>query len=427
MIFIYKFVADAYVYNRLMDPLLVEVLLEFIDERNFELKGEFFECHMTEDEVKGLLNLLDQESYYYTQDAKLNNYDFGVAKSYTKRMNAVDELQLSIEELLIAGEALDYFRIAIEKEHSAFQSSVDIKRTEAVESLLLLEEYYALIPYPHNIDLADSIEKDYFDDLTTNWAWGIGYVSKEDSLLSGKYIPLKGFQVSVTTEIKKYFTNVYEVIYTAFHIYRNPRDHRYQYKQKRAQRNYRFIVNKNDAVEVNSANEQEYVQLVEEANTLQSLFNKQAEKSLRNLFELNKAIITPFNKNNRYYQKITELINAFVENDYLTIIQTYFLLGHINKAEYNYHFDLIEELKKRIEKIEYLQVTFGKEEVILTKQAFLLKFFIASSDIAPKAGILEISGPIVQRTLMQIEKERGYAEEYRSDDSLKEFYIQQLH
>lgn len=427
MVFIYKFLGDSYVYNRFLNSELVEVLLEFIGEGEFELKGEFFECFMDKDEMKGLLNLLELESYYYYQDSKLSDYDFEVAKSYTKRLNAIEELQFEIAKLCKEGKEVEYFIIAIEKEHLALQSTINLKLSEAVEQLLQLSKYQTSNIYMHDIDLPYSVEKEFFEELNINWAWGIGYILKEDKLIQEKYIPLKGFQVSITTEVKQYFTNAYEVIYTAFHIYRNSKDHRYQYKQKCAQRSYRFIVDNKMDIEVNNSNEQEYNRRVEEANNLQSLFNKKAEKSLKHLFELNKTIKMTFNKNGQYYEKMTHLINDFVENDYLIVIRVYFLLGHINNDEYNYHFTLIQTLKESINAIQQLQGSGQVNPEILTKQASLLRAFMASSEIAPTAGILEIQNSIVQRTLMQIEDERGYSDYYRSNDSLEKFYNQQLH
>lgn len=427
MVFLYKFLGDSYVYNRFLNSELVEALLEFIGEGDFELKGEFFECFMDKDEMKGLLNLLELESYYYYQDSKLSDYDFEVAKSYTKRLNAIEELQFEIAKLCNEGKEVEYFIIAIEKEHLALQSTINLKLSEAVEQLMQLSKNQTSHTYAHDIDLPAFVETNFFDDLNINWAWGVGYIQKQDDLIEDKYLPLKGFQVSVTTEVKQYFTNVFEVNYVAYHIYRNAKDHRYQYKQKRAQRSYRFIVDQKKAIEVNHSNEQQFNYRVEEANNLQSLFNKKAEQSLKKLFELNQTIQTTFNKNAQYYEKTMQLIDDFVESDYLVIIRVYFLLGHINVEEYGYHFYLILKLKEQIDEISLLQFIDEAKSEILTRQAGLLKAFITSTEIAPTAGILEVQQSTVQRTLMQIEEERGYSELYRSDDSLKEFYNQQLH
>lgn len=427
MVIIYKFSNNAYVYNRLLNSELVEVLLEFIDEGDFELKGEFFECFMDEDEVKALLSILEQESHYYYQDAKLSDYDFEVAKSYTKRMNAIDELQYEFEQICNKGKELEYFIVAIDKEHLALQSTIDTKLVEAVVQLQQLSNTQTSITYVHDIDLPAIVDANFFDDLKINWSWGIGIIQKADELLANKYIPLKGYQVAITTEIKQYFTNAFEVTYTAYHIYRNAKDHRYQYKQKRAQRSYRFIVDEKKAIEVNHSNEQQYNRRVEEANNLQSLFNKKAEQSLKKLFEINQIIQTTFNKNAHYYEKMMQLINDFLENDYLTIIHVYFLLGHMTSEEYDYHFYLIFKLKEQINEISLLQSLDEANSEILTRQAALLKAFVTSTEIAPTGGILEVQQSIVQRTLMQIEEERGYSELYRSDDSLEQFYNQQLH
>ena len=421
MIVVYKYKADEIVYRKQLNEDLIWTIVEFINQKELILKGDFYECWLRKKELEHLIGLLQDVIHYFVLREKSHDY-FKLAINSEERINNV-ELLLTIFEK-IQSEEIEYVVLYIDQDHLAVEDVIDKKLSNAVESYLEIVKYTKYDMYSHHIDLEESIAPDFFNSLDVNWSVGIGQIWSKDETFTGKMIPLKGYQVIITTDVKQYFTKIYEVTYTAYHIYRNPRDHRYSYKEKRAQRSYRFLVNKgcND-IEVNRQNEQEFLNRLNKAKQLQKIFNKKAEESLTELYELNKAITSPFLTNNDYYKRIYQRISDFVYGKhYLRIIQTFVLLGHITIEEYECHLNIDESLKKEIDNMDYL-IDQGVDEVeILTKQAAFIRYFISATEVAPKAGILEITRGTVQRTLMQIEQERGYSDEFRSDDSLKEYY-----
>ncbi|MFB2516005.1 hypothetical protein [Lysinibacillus sp. OTC-L20] len=421
MIVVYKYKADEMVYRKHLNEDLIWNIVEFINQRELILKGDFYECWLRKKELGHLIELLQEEIHYFVLREKSYDY-FELARNSEERMNNVELLLTIFEE--IQNEEIEYVVLYIDQDHLAVEDVIDEKLSNAVESYLEIVKYTEYGMYSHQIDLDESIAPDFFNSLDVNWSVGIGQIWSKDETFTEKMIPLKGYQVIITTDVKQYFTKIYEVTYTAYHIYRNARDHRYSYKEKRAQRIYRFLVDAGGSdIEVNRRNEQVFFNRLNEAQQLQEHFNKKAEEGLEELYKLNKAITSPFLTNKDYYQNVYQIISDYVHRKYYArIIQTFLLLGYITIEEYSYHLNVIESIKREINDIDYL-IDRGLDEVeILTRQAALIRYFVASTEIAPKAGILEIEKGTVQRTLMQIEQERGYSDEFRSDDSLKEYY-----
>ena len=421
MIVVYKYKADEIVYRKQLNEDLIWTIVEFINQKELILKGDFYECWLRKKELGHLIGLLQEEIHYFVLREKTYDY-FELARNSEERINNVELLLTIFEE--IQNEEIEYVVLYIDQDHLAVEDVIDEKLSNAVESYLEIVKYTEYGMYSHQIDLEESIAPDFFNSLDVNWSVGIGQIWSKDETFTEKMIPLKGYQVIITTDVKQYFTNIYEVTYTAYHIHRNARDHRYSYKEKRAQRIYRFLVDASGSdIEVNRRNEQEFLNRLNEAKELQAHFNNKAEEGLEELYKLNRAITSPFLTNKDYYQNVYQIISDYVYGKhYARIIQTFLLLGHITVEEYSYHLNVIESIKSEINDINYL-IDQGLDEVeILTRQAALIRYFVASTEIAPNAGILEIQKSVVQRTLMQIEQERGYSDEFRSDDSLKEYY-----
>lgn len=420
MIVVYKYKADEILYRKQLNEDLIWTIVEFINQKELILKGDFYEFWLRKKELEHLIGLLQEEIHYFVLREKTYDY-FELARNSEERINNVELLLTIFEE--IQNEEIEYVVLYIDQDHLAVEDVIDEKLSNAVESYLGIVKYTEYGMYSHQIDLEESIAPDFFNSLDVNWSVGIGQIWSKDETFTEKMIPLKGYQVIITTGVKQYFTNIYEVTYTAYHIHRNARDHRYSYKEKRAQRIYRFLVDEGSDIEVNRRNEQEFLNRLNEAKQLQAHFNNKAEEGLEELYKLNRAITSPFLTNKDYYQNVYQIISDYVYGKhYARIIQTFLLLGHITVEEYSYHLNVIESIKSEINDINYLIDRALDEVEILTRQAALIRYFVASTEIAPKAGILEIEKGTVQRTLMQIEQERGYSDEFRSDDSLKEYY-----
>ncbi|MER1999415.1 MAG: hypothetical protein ABS882_06540 [Lysinibacillus sp.] len=417
---VYKNRLDKSIYQKQLDTDVLGALIEFINQRNLNLEDNLYVYSINKDELEQLIEALNDVLYEDYLEEKLMDYTV-MSNQYIKRILHIQQLVQELEKILT--DDLQYAKFCFNRNYLAIDAVVDEKLGEAVERYLEAVKYTQYGMYTQHIDLDESIEGDFFNSLEVDFSIGIGQIWSKDSIQTEKTIRLKGFQVSVTTDVKCYFTNICEVTYTAFHIRRNAKDHRYAYKEKRAQKTYRFLLDSYILVAVNQSNEKEFNKRKEEAKLLQKHFNTLGEKALAELYTLNNNITKPFLKNNAYYEQIFYQIKAFLENRcYMRIIQNYLLLDHMTDTEYFYHVVLISKLKAEIKEVIHLMQHNPDEVELITRQAALIRYFIASTDIAPKAGVIKVEKGTVHRTLMQIEQERGYSDEFRSDDSLNEYY-----
>ena len=404
-------------YIELKDDEVVAIL-NFIDENELIYNGECFSYSMGYEEACSILDSLEEEAEILVKTEKEFEYEAVLSKETFDYTTTILELVERFSRLV--NEKISFATIYISIENLAVEPALQLKRKEATEQQRLVSEVTDKSYYHHSIDLPFSVEKDYFDKIRFQPGWGIAYLQAQEKHLNKYYIPLKGYEVSVETTVKTYFTGACEVTYSAYHIYRNQKDHRYSYKVKRAQRIVPFLINEGIVEYVNLKNEEEYFKRVQRANELLEASCQQAEKSVERLYKLNEAIVKPFLKNQIYYERMTKQVEKFLERDYAEILETYFLLGIITSDEYTFHQHLQDRLRKMILEIEVLKHLNDKDRLI-TKQALLLRYFLANTEIAPIAGVIRDNN-CLQRSLMQIEQERCYSEEFRSDDSIKDYY-----
>lgn len=238
-------------------------------------------------------------------------------------------------------------------------------------------------------------------------------------------IPLVGYSSEVVTEVKVYFTNAVEVIYTAYHVYRNAKDHRYQYKKIQSQHIEHFLINSDGSLqEVNLSNEAEYDNRKLQWDRIIEEIVEDGELNLTRLYDLNKQIEKPFLKNRDYYISMLKLIDNFArQGSYEAINNLYFLLGFIDEYEYTYHSEIGKVLLSAENYISSWDYE-ADDAVIIQKSIRLIAYFLKCLDIAPNAGILKVHKRLGQvfRTLMQIEIDRSYSVEFCSDDYLAERY-----
>lgn len=402
-----------------LNEALIAVILKFINQDLLYLNGDYYNYFMNEVDLKALAKLLELESRNLKGREQAIDFDLVLADSFYAYADAIYELTDLLEDLVEMN--VRYSSIYISKDYSGIDKVLTVERKAAVENLLKINGIVQSSYYQHQVDTPNSVEKDYFDGIKINWSWGIGFIEEGDEVMNDSYIPLKDYCVRIQTEVRQYFTGAFDVTYTAFHIYRNAKDHRYSYKVKRAQRTYRMLLNEDVIEEVTLSNEKEYFRRIEQAENLQSHFIKEAEQSILKLYKLYRDITKPFVKNQDYYNQISEKIERFIYEQYIPIVETYFLLGVITANELDFHKELRKSLIDLLEVIYDLR-KIGDEVKLVTKQAKLLRYFAANTEIAPRAGIIKDGGNNIQRTLMQIEQERCYSEEFRSDDSIKEYY-----